>query len=195
MKSGWCSCVLSHVPLFCNRRDWGLPGSSAHGIFQARILEWVAVSSSRGASQGLSPCLLRLLCWQVGSLPLEPPGKSGCHLRWMHRLFELLIHDVVLPEWFPLFQSLNLLISSFDLPLISLVERHGSSFQVSKLDMTGTEPSSPHSELREDQDECLGFLNWFHVLSRSWIVNFVALLNQVWKCDPGPPASASPGNG
>ena len=85
MQSGWSACVLSHVPLFCNHRDCSLPGSSAHGIFQARILEWVAISSSRGSSQGLNPCFLCLLCWQVGSLPLEPltretwflfPGKQ-----------------------------------------------------------------------------------------------------------------------
>ena len=31
--------------------DSSLPGSSVHGILQARILEWVAISSSRGASQ------------------------------------------------------------------------------------------------------------------------------------------------
>jgi len=31
--------------------DWGLPGSSAYGILQARILEWVAISFSRGSSQ------------------------------------------------------------------------------------------------------------------------------------------------
>ena len=30
--------------------DCSLPGSSVHGIFQARILEWVAISSSRGSS-------------------------------------------------------------------------------------------------------------------------------------------------
>ena len=29
--------------------DYSLPGSSAHGIFQARILEWVDISFSRGA--------------------------------------------------------------------------------------------------------------------------------------------------
>ena len=39
-------CVFSHVQLFT--RPHGLPGSSVHGIFQARILEWVAISSSRG---------------------------------------------------------------------------------------------------------------------------------------------------
>ena len=32
-------------------RDCGLSGSSAHGILQARLLEWVAISSSRGSSQ------------------------------------------------------------------------------------------------------------------------------------------------
>jgi len=31
--------------------DCSLPGSSLHGIFQARILEWVAMPSSREASQ------------------------------------------------------------------------------------------------------------------------------------------------
>ena len=35
----------------CNRVDYSLPGSSVHGILQARILEWVAMPSSRGSSQ------------------------------------------------------------------------------------------------------------------------------------------------
>ena len=39
---------LNHVPL-CNPMDCSPPGSSAHGIFQARILEWVAISSSTGS--------------------------------------------------------------------------------------------------------------------------------------------------
>ena len=34
----------------CNPVDWGPPGSSVHEILQARTLEWVAVSSSRGSS-------------------------------------------------------------------------------------------------------------------------------------------------
>ena len=44
-------CVCSVI---CNLRspmDCSPPGSSAHGIFQARILEWVAISSSMGSSQ------------------------------------------------------------------------------------------------------------------------------------------------
>ena len=40
------SCLTLRDPMDCS-----LPGSSAHGIFQARILEWVAVSFSRGFSQ------------------------------------------------------------------------------------------------------------------------------------------------
>ena len=41
---------ISHLsPTFCNPMDCGLPGSSVHGILQARILEWVAVPFSRGS--------------------------------------------------------------------------------------------------------------------------------------------------
>ena len=38
--------LLSHVRLI----DWSPPGSSVRGISQARILEWVAISFSRGSS-------------------------------------------------------------------------------------------------------------------------------------------------
>ena len=38
-----CVLVTQGCPTLCNPRDCSLPGSSAHGIFQARILEWVAI--------------------------------------------------------------------------------------------------------------------------------------------------------
>ena len=38
--------LLSHVQL-CNTMDYSLPGSSVHGILQARIREWVAIPFSR----------------------------------------------------------------------------------------------------------------------------------------------------
>ena len=46
-----------------------LPDFSVHGIFQARILEWVAFSYSRASShpKRMNPCLLCLLHWQEGS--------------------------------------------------------------------------------------------------------------------------------
>ena len=37
--------------ILCNPMDYSLSGFSVHGIFQARILEWVAISSSRGSSE------------------------------------------------------------------------------------------------------------------------------------------------
>ena len=43
--------VASVVSDTCNPMDCSPPGSSAHGILQARILEWVAISFSRGSSQ------------------------------------------------------------------------------------------------------------------------------------------------
>ena len=49
-----CACILSLLqscPTLCDPMDCNLPGSSVHGILQARILEWVAISFSRGSSQ------------------------------------------------------------------------------------------------------------------------------------------------
>ena len=49
---GFCVCVLNAQlrPALCNPRDCSPPGSSVYGVFQARILEWFAVSFSRGPS-------------------------------------------------------------------------------------------------------------------------------------------------
>ena len=43
--------MIQSCPIFCNPMDCSPPGSSDHGILQARILEWVAISFSRGSSQ------------------------------------------------------------------------------------------------------------------------------------------------
>ena len=43
--------VIQLCPTLCNLMDCSPTGSSDHGIFQARILEWVAISFSRGHSQ------------------------------------------------------------------------------------------------------------------------------------------------
>ena len=47
-----CVCVYMHsvVSDSCDPVDCSPPGTSVHGIFQARILEWVAISSSRDSS-------------------------------------------------------------------------------------------------------------------------------------------------
>ena len=43
-------CCAQLCLTFCNAMDCSLPGSSVHGMLQAKILEWVAISSSRGSS-------------------------------------------------------------------------------------------------------------------------------------------------
>ena len=72
-----CLCALSYIVMFHSLRPHGLyslPGSSVHGIFQARILEQVAIPFSgdlpKPRVKPRSPAL------QTNSLLSEPPGKS-----------------------------------------------------------------------------------------------------------------------
>ena len=50
-----CACVcvkfIQSWMALCDHMDWSLPGSLSSGILQARILEWIAISSSRGSSR------------------------------------------------------------------------------------------------------------------------------------------------
>ena len=62
--------------------DCSLPGSSVHGIFQARVPEWVAISFSRDLPH--SGIELRSPTLPADALPSEPPGKplgGNKHLR------------------------------------------------------------------------------------------------------------------
>ena len=71
-----CKSLLS-CPTLCDPMDGSSSDSSVHGILQARILEWVAMPSSRGSSQprDRTRISLSLWRWQAGSLPLVPLGK------------------------------------------------------------------------------------------------------------------------
>ena len=71
-------------PTLCDPRDCSPPGSSVHGIFQARILGGVCHILLQGIfqTQGWNSHLLHLLHWQAGSLPLTPPGKP--HILFIH---------------------------------------------------------------------------------------------------------------
>ena len=44
-----CAKSFQLCPTLCHPMDYSLPGSSLHGILQARILEWVDVPFSRGS--------------------------------------------------------------------------------------------------------------------------------------------------
>ena len=62
-----CMCIraqlLSLVQLFCELMYYSPPGSSVHGILQAKILEWVAMPSSRGSFWHKDQtCISRVSC-------------------------------------------------------------------------------------------------------------------------------------
>ena len=84
-----CAKSLQLCLTLCNPMDFSQPGSSAHGIFQARILEWVAIfppgdlpDSGMETASPVAPVL------KVDSLPLshlrgprviiEPSKKGNC---------------------------------------------------------------------------------------------------------------------
>ena len=65
--------LLNPVQL-CGTMDCSLPGSSVHEIFQARVLEWVAISFPGDLPHpGIKP---GSLAFQADALPSEPPGNS-----------------------------------------------------------------------------------------------------------------------
>ena len=68
-----CDKSLQSCPTLCHPKDHRPPGFSVHGIFQARILEWVAILFSRGSPNTEielgSPAL------QADALPSEPSRK------------------------------------------------------------------------------------------------------------------------
>ena len=71
--------VAQLCPVFSKHMDCSPPGSSVHGILQARILEWVAVPFSRDLPDpGVKPGCPAL---PADSLPSEPPGKPSKDLK------------------------------------------------------------------------------------------------------------------
>ena len=81
LKSIWNLCrkdgclVAQSCLTLCDLVDCSPPGSSVHGILQARILEWVATSFSRGIFP-TQRSNLHLPYRQANSLTTEPPGKQ-----------------------------------------------------------------------------------------------------------------------
>ena len=90
LPSVFCVCLVAQLcPTLCDPLDCSLPGAFVHGILQWRILEWVAVSSSRGSSRLQDgTCVCRVSCnagrffshWTMGAEPeresfSSPEGK------------------------------------------------------------------------------------------------------------------------
>ena len=67
------SCPTVHNPMGCSSSSF-----SVHGIFQTRILEWVAISYSKGfpSDPGIEPTSLVSLALAGGFFTTVPPGKT-----------------------------------------------------------------------------------------------------------------------
>ena len=89
----WICCLLNIMdsqlcPTLCDPMDCSLPGSSVRGIILARVLEWVAISSTRGSSWPrikplfpASPALAgkfftNSITWEADNFPCGAVGKE-----------------------------------------------------------------------------------------------------------------------
>ena len=73
--------VTQSCPTLCDPMDCSPPGSSVHGIFQARILEWVAISFSRDWTQVSCTVGRRFAVWATREVL---PKKKKCEkAKWL----------------------------------------------------------------------------------------------------------------
>ena len=85
---------VSHVQLFWDPIDHGLPDSSVHGISHARTLEWVAVSSPRETFPSSNQTLLSCIIGKF--FTTEPPGEPPVFL-FFWGVFLLLNEKTLMP--------------------------------------------------------------------------------------------------
>ena len=94
--SVWHVCMqaklLQSCLTLCDPMDYSPPGSSVHGILQARVLEWVAMPSSRESSLPRDQTHFCLVHWQVDSLSLSPPWEPKVNINICSKLSLSLSH-------------------------------------------------------------------------------------------------------
>ena len=85
--------VVQSCPALCYPVEYSPPGSSVHGIFQARILEWVAISFSKGSSQPRDRTQLSCIAGRCFNLwvNMEAPKKTYMANKHMKRCSASLI--------------------------------------------------------------------------------------------------------
>ena len=105
LNSIWHAKSLQSCRTLCNPIDCSPPDSSVHGILQARIQESIAIPFFRGSSplRDQTLCLLHLPQWQLGSLPLAPPGKQMLILFLFALRFFFFLIDSLWDGWFFIF--------------------------------------------------------------------------------------------
>ena len=69
--------VAQSYSTLCDPKDCSPPGSSTHGIFQTRTLEWVAISFSRGSSQPRNRTQVSCIAGRRFTIWTTKEGKAG----------------------------------------------------------------------------------------------------------------------
>ena len=76
-------CCLDTMSCLCDPMDCSPPGSSVHGTSQARILEWAAISFSRGCSRPRNRTCISCLAGRF--FTTEPHGKpKPVYIEWIN---------------------------------------------------------------------------------------------------------------
>ena len=112
----------------CDPMDCSLPESSVHGIHQARILEWVAMPSSRNLPDpGIEPMSLVSPALQADSLPLVPAGRPLVPIEKLKDFSRIVLYT----SWGTRTAlKLNCFLMVFPLPLHSLTCTTSSSLSL-----------------------------------------------------------------
>ena len=100
--------VTQSCLIFCDPTNCSPPGSSVHGILQARILEWVAICFSRGSSQSRDQTQVSCIAGRLFTIwaTMEPTWISSRYLTLsMTKSKALLLPDVFIP-WFSVPQQM-----------------------------------------------------------------------------------------
>ena len=90
-EKGWmylpcvCGSVAQLCLTLCDPMDCSLPGPSAHGIFQARILEWIVIPFSRGSSRPRGQT--RVSCIAGRFFTIWATGEALLHVAGMYIIY------------------------------------------------------------------------------------------------------------
>ena len=95
-----CAKLFQSQPIPCDHMDYGLPGSSVHGILQARILEWVVMTFSRNWHAKYLLLLLSFSCSVVPALcdPTDCSTPGFPVFTISQSLFKLMSIESVIPS-------------------------------------------------------------------------------------------------
>jgi len=90
-----CVCMLSHSFMPNSLWPYGLLWSSVHGIFLARILEWVSISSSRGSSWPRDWNCVSYIPWIVREIPYHRHISLYCTFQTLCLFYKLKVCDTL----------------------------------------------------------------------------------------------------